>query len=228
MLIVHVTDACKSDARRHSMTQQLERFVEDVEKRQTTSAFDQFPPPYFVKKKFAGRQGRLIAAEKIVTCKGEVHNVLVFLAILTRGSNEYDGQNGFGHDSKGYGDKYFLPVLNELDLEAVVAKRLKDDNPPHPKQKLTGQEWTFLAKEQSTGVASDDKMLCESKKWVDEVVKCEDLLPRLKDQIYEIAGLGSDETIDGVPQIIKVKEREDYSIAYQWLEGGDDCSCMTS
>ncbi len=220
MLIVHVTERCKNDALRHSMTQQLERFVEDVEKRQTTSAFDQFPRPFFVKKKFAGRQGRLIAAEKTVEYKGEKHNVLVFLAILIRGNDDYDSPTGFGHDPEGYGRRYLLPVFDVIDLNAIVASRLDDGDSPQPKQTLTGQEWAFLAKEQSTGLASDDKMLCESKKWVDEVVKCEDLLPRLKDQIYEIADLGSDETTDGVPQKIKVKEREDYSIAYQWLEAG--------
>lgn len=219
MLFVYITDTCREDAKRHSMVSNLERLVKEIEKTQTTSAFDQFPKPYYVKKKFAGRQGRLIAAEKFVKVKGETHSVLALLAILIRGDGEYDSPTGFGHDPEGYGKKYLMPEFEALDFEAIVEERMQTEPPPQ-KDKLHDLEQMFLANDQRPGAASNEMMLCESKKWVDEVVKCEDLLPRLKDQILEISSLGCDESVDGVHQKTPVLQREDYEIAYQWLEGG--------
>lgn len=219
MLFVYITDTCREDAKRHSMVSNLERLVKEIEKTQTTSAFDQFPKPYYVKKKFAGRQGRLIAAEKFVKVKGETHSVLALLAILIRGDGEYDSPTGFGHDPEGYGKKYLMPEFEALDFEAIVEERMRTEPPPQ-KDKLHDLEQMFLANDQRPGAASNEMMLCESKKWVDEVVKCEDLLPRLKDQILGISSLGCDESVDGVSQKTPVLQREDYEIAYQWLEGG--------
>ena len=48
MLFVYITDTCKKDAKRHSMVSNLERLAKEIEKSQTTSAFDQFPRPYYV------------------------------------------------------------------------------------------------------------------------------------------------------------------------------------
>lgn len=220
MLFVYVTDECRKDAERFGWKSSLESLVRNVEKCQSTTSFDAFPIPYFVKKKFGSKQGRLIAAEKLVEIGKEKHNVLVLLKILTRSSNEYDGVNGFGHDPMGYGKRNLDPTFNALDCESFVVRRLSEETTlPKPKPKMTEGEQLFL-NTQRAGSVSDDKMLCESKKWVDEAVKHEDLLPRLRDQIYEILELGCDETICGVPQLVKVKEREDYSIAYQWLEDG--------
>lgn len=219
MLFVYITDTCREDAKRHSMLPNLERLAKEIEKSQTTSAFDQFPKPYYVKKKFAGRQGRLIAAEKLFKFNGETHSVLALLAILIRGDGDYDSPTGFGHDPDGYGKKYLMPEFENLNFEKIIEARLRAEPPPQ-KDNLHNLEQMFLANDQHTGAVSNEMMLCESKKWVDEVVKCEDLLPRLKDQILEISNLGCDESVDGVPQKTPVLQREDYEIAYQWLEGG--------
>ena len=218
MLLVHITDECREDAKRHGMVAALERVKAEAEERQSSSAFDQFPKPYFVKKKFGGRQGRLIAAEKILDVDGETYNVLVFLKVLIRSSDEYDSQTGFGHDPVGYGKKKLLPQMDALDIAQIVRDRMRRE-PVKPKPKLSGLEQMFLRGDQKPG-AANDLMLGESKNWVDKVVQCEDLLPRLKDQILEILDVGASEADDYAPQIVKVTKREDYEIAYQWLENG--------
>ena len=81
-LFVHITENCYADAQEHSLTEDVERFKERVEQTQSRSLFDPFPPPYVVKKKLGGRQGRLIAESRPV---GE-HAVVVFLAIIIKGS----------------------------------------------------------------------------------------------------------------------------------------------
>lgn len=84
--MVFVTENCREDARDHGLASELEAFRKRVEDTQSTSLFDPFPPPYLVKKKIGGRQGRLIADLRPV---GE-HAVVVFLAILIRGHHAYE------------------------------------------------------------------------------------------------------------------------------------------
>jgi len=92
-LLVYVTAKCRDDARSHGLNEELERFHARVERTQSTSLFDPFPPPYWVKKKLGGRQGRLIATHRIV---GD-HAVVIFLAILIRGSSSAKRQSAPGN-----------------------------------------------------------------------------------------------------------------------------------
>ena len=55
-LFVYVTDQCRDDANVHSIKAEIQLFKERVERTQSTSLFDPFPPPYLVKKKIGGKQ----------------------------------------------------------------------------------------------------------------------------------------------------------------------------
>ena len=219
MILVHITERCREDAKRYGWLPVLERVKAEVEKRQSTSAFNQFPRPYFVKKKFGGRQGRLIAIEKILEVDGEMYNVFVFLTILIRGDREYASPTGFGSDPEGYGKRYLMPVFNKLNFTEIVRERMYQE-PPKPKPRLGELEQLFLGRQQEVA-AANELMLCESKNWVDKIEKCEDLLPRIKDQILMIVDRRVEELGDCEAHLVKVANREDYSIAYQWMDDGE-------
>ena len=85
-LFVYTTEECRDNAHRYALSDELDRFKERVETSQSTSQFDPFPPPYLVKKKLGGRQGRLIAD---LRSQGD-HAVVVLLAIMIRGDKAYE------------------------------------------------------------------------------------------------------------------------------------------
>ena len=100
-----ITEACEEAAKRHGVWPQVQKFRDEIKQLQERCLvrFQQFPPPYLVKKKFAGWEGRLIAKRYDFAESGEEHTVIVFLDFMTRGNNEYDRGNGFGHDPIQYG-----------------------------------------------------------------------------------------------------------------------------
>ena len=88
-----ITKACEEAARRHGVWRQVEDFRDEIKKLQEFALvrFQQFPPPYLVKKKFAGWEGRLIARRYDFTDQqNEEHTVIVFLDFMTRGNHGYD------------------------------------------------------------------------------------------------------------------------------------------
>jgi hypothetical protein len=116
-LLVYVTAECRQDAETHGLIVEVERFCTRVEKTQSTSQFDPFPPPYLVKKKLGGRQGRLIADCRTV---GD-HAIIVFLTILTRGSRSYEE---FASDPISYGNQH-LRFVTDADVTRFVEKRTR-------------------------------------------------------------------------------------------------------
>ena len=77
-LFVYPTEDCLADAQTHGLSYEVEKLIQRVEGSQSLSVFDPFPPPYLVKKKLGGRQGRLIASRQSV---GD-HAVVVLLAVM--------------------------------------------------------------------------------------------------------------------------------------------------
>lgn len=164
-LIVYITENCEADARNHGLQVDLERFRDRVEKSQSTSLFDPFPPPYLVKKKLGGRQGRLIADLRPV---GD-HAVIVFLAVLTRGSREYEDE--FTRDPHAYGRQHFDNVLSDRELSNFVENRTKE-SPPRLKPDPTDAEYDLLYgafAHHHDAVVED--MVCETHEWVEQVAQ---------------------------------------------------------
>jgi hypothetical protein len=60
-IYVYATEACREEARKHSVEPQLDRIIRKVESDQSYSQFQPFPSPFLVKKKFGMFIGRLIA-----------------------------------------------------------------------------------------------------------------------------------------------------------------------
>lgn len=162
-LFVYVTDQCREDAVSHGLQTEVDRFRDSVESTQSTSRFDPFPPPYLVKKKMGGRQGRLIAEYRQV---GE-HAVIVFLAILIRGHRAYEDE--FARDPKGYGDQHFSKLVDTQTLEAFVSNRTQiEQEPPKPVPSDADYGLLYGAFVHHTN-SSEEDLVCETKLWVDAV-----------------------------------------------------------
>lgn len=162
-LFVLVTDKCTADADTHGLASEVDRFRDRVETSQATSLFDPFPPPYLVKKKLGGRQGRLIAELR----QAGDHAVIVFLAILIRGSRAYEDE--FARDPHEYGRHHFSGLVPDEMVQRYVAERTRVAPLP-PKQKPTEAEDSFLygafAHHNNSGT---DDLVCETALWVEGV-----------------------------------------------------------
>jgi len=162
-LFVYVTGNCEQEARTHSLWPEVERFRDRVEATQSTSLFDQFPKPYFVKKKLGGRQGRLIASLHTI---GD-HAVLAFLSVLIRGEHAYDA--GFGKNPQEYGAKHFANLVDEADLARFIGERTRT-SPPVPKRAPRDVEYQLLYGAFSHhGPAGSEDIVCETARWVEQV-----------------------------------------------------------
>ena len=165
-LFVYVTEECRDNARRHALSDELDRFEERVEATQSTSMFDPFPPPYLVKKKLGGRQGRLIAD---LRTQGD-HTVVVFLAILIRGDKAYE--NHFQVDPIGYGKQHLNHLVSSKQLADYIVERTTGGDPPPPKAEPNEVEYGFLyeAFAHRQGEADED-MVYETGEWKEAVAE---------------------------------------------------------
>lgn len=162
-LLVYATENCMADARTHGLVTEVDRIRDRVEQSQSTSLFDPFPPPYLVKKKVGGRQGRLIADWRSV---GD-HAVVVFLAILIRGSRAYEDE--FARDPTAYGRQHFIDLVSAGEIAAFVEERTRVPLPIE-KQSPSETEFELLygAFAHHTEAAPED-LVCETKQWVEQV-----------------------------------------------------------
>lgn len=163
-LIVYITDNCESDARRHGLSEEVGRFRERVEECQSTSLFDPFPPGYLVKKKLGGRQGRLIAELHPV---GE-HAVVVFLAVLIRGSRDYEDE--FARDPRAYGEQHFSDLVSGEELARFVEERTRQ-SPPIINPDPSDSEYHFLYGAFAHHQSVPDDIVCETQRWVEHVAQ---------------------------------------------------------
>lgn len=164
-LFVYVTEQCLSDAKEHGLQTDVDRFKERVEDAQSTSQFDPFPPPYLVKKKLGGRQGRLIAEFRQM---GE-HAAIVFLAIMIRGSRAYEDE--FVRNPLEYGNHHFKNAVSEKDL-AQFLDQCTAEAPTQRKPAPTDNEYGLLFDAFTHQQHSkSENLVCESRLWVETVIQ---------------------------------------------------------
>ncbi len=164
-LYVFITNRCMDDARDHALSDKLDRFKKQVEESQSTSQFDPFPPPYLVKKKLGGRQGRLIAERRM---QGE-HAVIVFLAIMIRGDKAYENQ--FSVDPVGYGKQHFRDLVSDDELAEYIQERTRVEPPPaKPEPNDEENEFLYNVFAHRQDVANED-MVYETTEWKEAVAE---------------------------------------------------------
>ncbi|MCP4106885.1 MAG: AAA family ATPase [Desulfobacteraceae bacterium] len=161
-LFVYITEECLKDAKHHQYEEEINRLKERIEKEQRTTLFDNYPPPYLIKR--FTRQMRLIAAEIAY------HDVVVvcFYRLLVRGSKNYEA---FLNKPEQYGDENFLPLISDKGLQKWLKEKLRKDTPPaKPKPDKYERKflWDVITPDKPAG---QEVIVCESADWVDMVNK---------------------------------------------------------
>ncbi len=178
---VYFTDQCKQDAGKHSVTNEVEKFAEKLEREQSTRGLERFPRPYL--KKSMGRQGRLVIEEH----RSGTDSVLCLARYLIRGSSEY---NIFYKDPTDYYEKN---KVHGEDVEAFLKEREKE--PIATKKSMSDRESAYL---QSTSAhhSADDGIYMESYDWFERISQswAKDSLVRYYDLI-EFGKLPEDKTV---------------------------------
>jgi len=210
--IVYVSKQCQSDAQKHGFVSALEKLKTDIENRQNLSLFDRFgSSPYLVRKKFAGKQGRLLAVEETFSINGNDANCIVFLRILIRGDKEYDA---FVHKEESR-TRYKNAVARD-DIITFLDKRLAKD-PPRTKQSLATEEEAYLYASSKINLDYDNSdMILETDDWVRAVTResFASILPWIYETVVQIS-----ETFDNEQHEISVKNRNSYRIIFDKSEG---------
>jgi hypothetical protein len=156
--IVYIADECKKEAREHGYIDALEKLARDVEQKQNVANFDQFPAPFFVKKKFGDKRGRLIAAQENITG----YAVIKFLAVLIKADKKY---NDFQEsNTNANGDKY-LRRVNSEELRKFVEEKIAKEPPPK-KQSLSSEEESFLYSSNTNYSLENESLIYESEDWI--------------------------------------------------------------
>jgi tetratricopeptide (TPR) repeat protein len=165
-IYVFVTKTCRENALTHGLQQELERFVARVEKAQSLELFANFPPPYLVKRKFGGDQGRLIAEHTRIPGADE-HTIVCFLAVLIRGSQDYD--RGFGINPVEFGRQHFRDLYTQDELFDWLSSRIDKPVPEPPMP--SPAEHHFLHAVSGAVTGEEDWIVAETKDWVRKVTK---------------------------------------------------------
>lgn len=163
-LFVYVSENCVEDARKHNLAFEVQRLQDRVEETQSTNLFVPFPPPYLVKKKLGGRQGRLIAEKRTV---GD-HAVIICLALLIRGHRAYEE---FSQDPLAYGKRHFVDLVSEAEVTAFVAERTAArplEVRPDPSEAEYGLLYGAFSHH---GDLAPDELVCETQEWVEQVAQ---------------------------------------------------------
>lgn len=156
-ILCYISDQIKKDVTTHGIPKKkLDDFANEVEKRQSLSGFDHFPPPCLTKKKLFGYNYRMIAIEKLVGA----HLVIIFLRLVIRGGNDYAD---FNRNPPEWAARYFDSEFDNGKLSNWVHERTTNA-PPSPPPELSPEEKDFLWSTTYSEI-QDDVIVCESFEW---------------------------------------------------------------
>lgn len=166
-IYVFITKECIEEAHQNQVITALDRFKKKIERAPQgayRSLFTPFPQPFLVKKKFGGRQGRLIASHTNVEVHGISYQVLVFLSYMTRSNTEY-GRFYENPDSTG---KQYLARIDEDQIRNELSDRLEKEPIPRPTP-LSADLENFIGEGSIQHGSLLDEMICESEEWVEGI-----------------------------------------------------------
>ena len=181
-LFAFVTDKCREEAKGFNYLPDLKNLCEQIEESQDFNRFDPFPPPYLVRKHFAGRNGRLIALKQPVTYQDEEHTVIVLLSVIMRGNRAYEE---FSENAAEYGARHFAKHFTQSELETFIEIRMASD-PVIPKPALSDEEYGYLYEALSSNKDNANDLICESADW-EGIVGKESVKPFLT-RVYDALG----------------------------------------
>ena len=160
-LFVHIVPECEAEAAKHTLTDALLKTREQIEKDQDTRLLSAFRYPYFVKKQFGGRQGRLITVSKAIEIEGEIHTVLIFLAVVLRADRSYAD---LVSDAVRVGESLIAARVDEAALQDEVRARMADHTVTS-KQTLLEAESDYLYAVSAQHDDHQDDLVYESVDW---------------------------------------------------------------
>ena len=160
-LFVHIVPECEAEAAKHTLTDALLKTREQIEKDQDTRLLSAFRYPYFVKKQFGGRQGRLITVSKAIEIEGELHTVLIFLAVVLRADRIYAD---LVSDAVRVGEGLISARVDEAALLEEVRARMADHTVTS-KQALLEAESDYLYAVSAQHDDHQDDLVYESVDW---------------------------------------------------------------
>jgi hypothetical protein len=159
-----ISDTIRQDASTHGVPKgKLDEFAAEIEKTQSLSQFDHFPPPCLVKKKKFGYKNRMIGVLKYV---GE-HSVVVMLRMIMHGGAEKNDYRDFQLDPAGWAGKYLDKEFGAGKLQAWVEERTKIELPA-PAPPLSVVESSFLWTD-ATVNHEGDTIVCETEQWIESI-----------------------------------------------------------
>ncbi|MBQ9336710.1 MAG: hypothetical protein IJS14_05365 [Lentisphaeria bacterium] len=173
----YISKECEKAARLHGVFPKVVELQQKVEELQQDCLprFHQFPPPYLVKKKFAGKEGRLIAERREIPDGADEHTVIVFLDFMTRGNADYEREYGFGHDPIAYGEQHYRGIAPESELKEYIEKKRPEIHEP---SEPSSSEYGYLhAALSSSYEALGDGYIYESNEW-NNAINQADFVPR--------------------------------------------------
>ena len=166
-LFVYVTKQCQQDATKHQLKSELQELVARIEQQQALWSLDAFLHPFWVKKRLGNRHTRLICRIESHTVGGEVHDVLVMMSIMQRGSREYEDL--FVNIAQKGEALYQRTVVRE-DILSHLSLRLTAQDVPHkPSLSIdeTGLLYGVRNQHQHTEHQFQQEMVYDSWTWVE-------------------------------------------------------------
>ncbi|MCB1656610.1 MAG: hypothetical protein KDI39_00075 [Pseudomonadales bacterium] len=168
-IIVYITKECQQEIQHYSLQEALDRLKTQLETDQDTRRLEKFPSPYWMKKKFGRRQGRLVIQEVSITHQDQIHQVFVFLLLIQRGDNFYDE---LSYNIVKHGQAYSHERLKNVNLQEYVAERL-DRAEIIEKPKPNVQESAYLYAIHHQAEQQPEQMIYESHEWFNVVQQTE-------------------------------------------------------
>lgn len=123
-LFVYITETCQQSAKKHQLTDALDKLVADIEREQALFRLDSFPHPFWVKKRLGTRHTRLVCRLESHKIEGEIVEVLVCLNIFQRGDKDYDKLYVHIRDS---GDVLYRQVTEQSLLKEWLHQRCQQE-----------------------------------------------------------------------------------------------------
>lgn len=234
-LFVYVSKVCKDHIKNGAgyLQADLKKFESRIQKSQCVEMFDQTRQPYLLK--VCGGAERWIARKYPICVDGEDHEVVIFLDVLHRDSQEYKSTTtGFGHDPVAYGKRKLEPIAEELlngpdkVIEKYIRGKISEGKAIVRKRRLTEEEIHFLTvpmvRREDKDVAEKDVkkrdiFIFESRRWTEYVRRDDKLtwLPRIREAVAGVCEIDFEESDVGVARTYEIAEHEHNYIAYQWL-----------
>lgn len=189
-IIVYITKECQQETQNHGLQDALERLKNQLETDQDTRRLESFPSPYWMKKQFGRRQGRLVIREELVKLGQETHQVFVFLMLIQRGDSFYDN---LSYDILKHGESISSNRLRHVDLKAYVEQRLGNHDIVE-KQTPSPEEAAYLYAVHNQVDQQAEQMIYESSEWFSLIQQTQikqiatrifDTLPKVEDSQLE-------------------------------------------